>query len=462
MSLLIIIPAFLVTIGVLVTVHEFGHFWVARKLGIKVLRFSVGFGQPLWKKVSKDADRVEYVVAALPLGGYVKMLDERECEAGESIPEADLPRAFNRQPVWKRAAIVAAGPIANFLLAIFIYAVTFMIGVDAMRPVVDVTANTPAAQAGFQTGDQLISINDQPVESWEDARMLLVEEYLKSTRIQFAVKTRDNANTVRTVELGDKPMFKDETDFLNKVGLSLWVRGVGIAQVLPNTPAERAGLQAQDRILLVDGKPLDNAQQFIQSVQAHNGKAVELQIMRGADEASAKPLTISVTPESKQLDGKTVGSIGAAVGQYMTSEMRDQLVFTQRYAPHEALWHGVVKTKQMSLVTLKLMGRMLTGDVSIKNISGPVTIAQFAGETASIGLVTFLGFLAIVSVSLGVLNLLPIPMLDGGHLLYYLIEVVKGSPVSEQFEAVGLKIGMAFIGALMVLALYNDLMRLMN
>lgn len=462
MSLLIIIPAFLVTIGVLVTVHEFGHFWVARKLGIKVLRFSVGFGQPLWKKVSKDADRVEYVVAALPLGGYVKMLDERECEAGESIPEADLPRAFNRQPVWKRAAIVAAGPIANFLLAIFIYAVTFMIGVDAMRPVVDVTANTPAAQAGFQTGDQLISINDQPVESWEDARMLLVEEYLKSTRIQFAVKTRDNANTVRTVELGDKPMFKDETDFLDKVGLSLWVRGVGIAQVLPNTPAERAGLQAQDRILLVDGKPLDNAQQFIQSVQAHNGKAVELQIMRGADEASAKPLTISVTPESKQLDGKTVGSIGAAVGQYMTSEMRDQLVFTQRYAPHEALWHGVVKTKQMSLVTLKLMGRMLTGDVSIKNISGPVTIAQFAGETASIGLITFLGFLAIVSVSLGVLNLLPIPMLDGGHLLYYLIEVVKGSPVSEQFEAVGLKIGMAFIGALMVLALYNDLMRLMN
>lgn len=462
MSLLIIIPAFLVTIGVLVTVHEFGHFWVARKLGIKVLRFSVGFGQPLWKKVSKDADRVEYVVAALPLGGYVKMLDERECEAGESIPEADLPRAFNRQPVWKRAAIVAAGPIANFLLAIFIYAVTFMIGVDAMRPVVDVTANTPAAQAGFQTGDQLISINDQPVESWEDARMLLVEEYLKSTRIQFAVKTRDNANTVRTVELGDKPMFKDETDFLDKVGLSLWVRGVGIAQVLPNTPAERAGLQAQDRILLVDGKPLDNAQQFIQSVQAHNGKAVELQIMRGGDEASAKPLTISVTPESKQLDGKTVGSIGAAVGQYMTSEMRDQLVFTQRYAPHEALWHGVVKTKQMSLVTLKLMGRMLTGDVSIKNISGPVTIAQFAGETASIGLITFLGFLAIVSVSLGVLNLLPIPMLDGGHLLYYLIEVVKGSPVSEQFEAVGLKIGMAFIGALMVLALYNDLMRLMN
>lgn len=462
MSLLIIIPAFLVTIGVLVTVHEFGHFWVARKLGVKVLRFSVGFGQPLWKKVSKDADRIEYVVAALPLGGYVKMLDERECEAGESIPEADLPRAFNRQPVWKRAAIVAAGPIANFLLAIFIYALTFMIGVDAMRPVVDVTANTPAAQAGFQTGDQLISINDQPVESWEDARMLLVEEYLKSTRIQFAVKTRDNVNALRTVELGDKPMFKDETDFLDKVGLSLWVRGVGIAQVLPNTPAERAGLQGQDRILLVDGKPLDNAQQFIQYVQAHNSQAVELQIMRGDNEASAKQLTISVTPESKQLEGKTVGSIGAAVGQYMTSEMRNQLVFTQRYAPHEALWHGVVKTKQMSLVTLKLMGRMLTGDVSIKNISGPVTIAQFAGETASIGLITFLGFLAIVSVSLGVLNLLPIPMLDGGHLLYYLIEVVKGSPVSEQFEAVGLKIGMAFIGALMVLALYNDLMRLMN
>lgn len=460
MSLLIIIPAFLVTIGVLVTVHEFGHYWVARKLGVKVLRFSIGFGQPLWKRVSKDVDQIEYVIAALPLGGYVKMLDERECEAGERIPEADLPRAFNRQPVWKRAAIVVAGPAANFLLAIVIYALTFMVGVEVARPIVDVEANTPAARAGFQTGDQLLSVNNEAVESWEDARMVLVEEYLKSSSINIAVKTRNNEDAVRVLDLGNKPMFKDETDFLDKIGLSLWVRGIGIAEVLANSPAQRAGLKAQDKILLVDGKELDNAQQFVVYVQQHNAKSMDLQIARG--DGDAEQLNISVTPEAKQVDGKTVGGIGAAVGQYMTKSMHTKLIFTQHYAPLEALWRGVLKTKQMSLVTLKLMGRMVTGEVSIKNISGPVTIAQFAGETASIGVIAFLGFLAIVSVSLGVLNLLPIPMLDGGHLLYYLIELVKGSPVTEQFEAVGLKIGMAFIGGLMMLALYNDLMRLMN
>ena len=457
MSLLIIIPAFLVTIGVLVTVHEFGHFWVARKLGVKVLRFSVGFGQPLWKRVAQDADKTEYVVAALPFGGYVKMLDERECEPGERIPDSELPRAFNRQPVWKRAAIVMAGPLANFLLAIFIYAVTFMIGVDATRPVVDVEPNTPAALAGFQTGDQITSINGTPVDSWEDARMLMVEEYLKTSSLKVDVVTKDKDSATRILALGDKPMFKDESDFLDKVGLSIWVKGVGIAKILPQSPAERAGLQVQDKILSVDGQPVDNAQQLISYIQQHNGQVISLHVARESGESD-----IQVTPEPKVVEGKTVGGIGAALGRYMTEGMREQLIFTQRYAPHEALWRGIVKTKQMSLVTLKLMGRMVTGDVSIKNISGPVTIAQFAGETAAIGLTTFLGFLAIVSISLGVLNLLPIPMLDGGHLFYYLIEAVKGSPVSAQFEAVGLKIGMAFIAGLMMLALYNDLMRLMN
>jgi regulator of sigma E protease len=457
MNLLIMIPAFLVTIGVLVTVHEFGHYWVARKVGVKVLRFSVGFGAPLWRRVSKDADKVEYVVAALPLGGYVKMLDERECEEGCTIPPADLPRAFNRQPVWKRAAIVVAGPVANFLLAIFIYAVTFVIGVDAMHPVVDVRKDTPAALAGFQLGDEITSINGIGVDSWEDARMLLVEEYLKSARLDIGVMTQERVAAVRSLDLGDKPMFKEETDFLEKAGLSLWVRGIGIAQVLPGTAAARAGLQAQDKILSIDGQQPDNAEHFVTYIQQHLGKPVSLEVQRGDNN-----LAIQVTPEAKQVDGKTVGSIGAAVARYMTDKARAQLLFTQSYNPLEALWQGVVKTKQMSIVTLKLMGRMVTGDVSIKNVSGPLTIAQFAGETASLGFVVFLGFLAIVSVSLGVLNLLPIPMLDGGHLFYYLIEVIKGSPVSAQVEAVGLKIGMAFVAGLMVLALYNDLMRLMN
>ena len=457
MSLLIIIPAFLVTIGILVTVHEFGHYWVARRLGVKVLRFSIGFGKPLWKRVSQDADRVEYVLAALPLGGYVKMLDERECEAGCEIPPHELPRAFNRQVLWKRAAIVFAGPLANFLLAIVVYALTFVLGVDTFRPVVEVRADTPAAIAGFQTGDTLTAINGEPVASWDDLHMLLVEDYLKSPRLEVSVTTADGNNAQRVLDLGDKPMFKDESDFLNKAGLSLWTRGIGISGVLTGSAAEQAGLQAGDKVLSVAGTSPQSVHEFIQIVQKHAGQALSLQIRRGDGDVN-----LTVTPQSKVLDDKTVGSIGASIGPYMTDAARAELAFTQRYGVFEALWRGVVKTKQMSVVTLKLMGRMLTGEVALKNVSGPVTIAQFAGATASIGLGAFLGFLAIVSISLGVLNLLPVPMLDGGHLMYYLIELVKGSPVSAEVEAVGFRIGMALIGCLMVLALYNDFMRLMN
>lgn len=457
MSLLIIIPAFLVTIGVLVTVHEFGHYWVARKLGVKVLRFSVGFGKPLWGWQSKDADRVEYVVAALPLGGYVKMLDERECEEGCEIPAQDLPRAFNRQALWKRAAIVFAGPLANFLLAIAVYALTFMLGVDTFRPVVEVQRDTPAAVAGFQTGDTITAINGKSVSAWDEVHLLLVEDYLVSPRIEVAVTDAQGRQQHRVLDLGDKPMFKEESDFLNKVGLSLWVRGVGIGSVLVGSAAEQAGLRAGDKILSMSGQTPEDVQHFIQHIQQHLGQAVALQVRRGTETV---PLT--VTPQPKSQDGKSVGSIGAGVGAYMTDAARAELAFTQYYNPAAALWQGLLKTKQMSVVTLKLMGRMLTGEVALKNVSGPVTIAQFAGESASIGFVAFLSFLAIVSVSLGVLNLLPVPMLDGGHLLYYLIELVKGSPVSAEVEAAGLRVGMALIGCLMVLALYNDFMRLMN
>jgi regulator of sigma E protease len=457
MSLLTIIPAFLVTIGVLVTVHEFGHFWVARKLGVKVLRFSVGFGKPLWRWVSRDVDRIEYVIATLPLGGYVKMLDERECEEGQQIPDEELPRAFNRQVLWKRAAIVVAGPLANFLLAIIVSALTYLIGVEAQRPVVQVEANTPAAAAGFELGDRITAINDQPVESWADVNMLLVEDYLNSGQIVVDVQEVGGNIAVRTLELGDKAMFKGDEDFLDKVGLSLWVSGVGVGEILPGSPAEQAGLHAMDKVLSVDGKAMDNIQQFIAYIRQHSGKAVHLQVER-----DGAPLNLDIVPREKQVDGKLVGAIDAGVGRYMTDEDRKRLVFTQTYPLFEAVWQGVLKTRQMSVVTLKLMGRMLTGEVALKNVSGPVTIAQFAGESASIGLVPFLGFLAIVSVSLGVLNLLPIPMLDGGHLLYYLIELVKGSPVSADVEAAGFRVGMAIIAGLMMLALYNDFMRLMN
>jgi regulator of sigma E protease len=331
------------------------------------------------------------------------------------------------------------------------------LGVDTFRPVVEVRKDTPAALAGFQTGDTLTAINGEAVTSWDDLHMLLIEDYLTSPRLEISVTTPEGNNVQRVLDLGDKPMFKDETDFLNKAGLGLWMRGIGIAGVLEGSAAAQAGLQAGDKVLSVGGTAPQSVQDFIQIIQQHAEQTIALQIRRGDNDVS-----INVTPQSKDLDGKTVGSLGANVGAYMTDAVRAELAFTQRYGVFDALWLGMVKTKQMSVVTLKLMGRMLTGEVALKNISGPVTIAQFAGTTASIGLGAFLGFLAIVSISLGVLNLLPIPMLDGGHLMYYLVEWVKGSPVSAEVEAVGLRIGMALIGCLMVLALYNDFMRLMN
>ena len=458
MNLLTIIPAFLLAIGVLVTVHEFGHFWVARRLGVKVLRFSIGFGKPLWRRVSKDADKIEYVVAALPFGGYVKMLDERECEDGCEIAEHEVHRAFNRQKLWKRAAIVVAGPMANFILAIVIYALVFMIGQEAMRPYVDVMQDSPAAQAGFQSGDQVTAINGVETTSWEDVRMLLVEEYLKSPQLVFNVTTQDQVPMQRTLDLQGFAMFDDEGGALDKIGLRTWVPpyDVVVEQIVPNSPAAAVGLQAQDKILSIDAVKPTGGRGFVEYIRAHPDQPVVLKVDRAGQIQS-----FSVTPRINTERGDTVATIGAALAAPPPA-LRDEIYFMESYGLVDSLWNGAAKTWQMSMLTLKLMGRMFTGEVSLKNVSGPVTIAQFAGVSASIGLTYYLGFLAIVSVSLGVLNLLPVPMLDGGHLFYYLIEWVKGSPVSAETEAVGFRLGMAIIGGLMVLALYNDFTRLLN
>ncbi|SEA60089.1 regulator of sigma E protease [Thiothrix caldifontis] len=458
MNLLIIIPAFLVAIGILVTVHEFGHFWVARKLGVKVLRFSVGFGKPLWRRVSKDADQIEYVVAALPFGGYVKMLDERECEEGCEIPKHDLPRAFNRQKLWKRAAIVVAGPMANFILAILIYAMVNLIGQDAMRPYVDVVKDSPMALAGFQPGDEITAINGIATTSWEDMRMLLIDEYLKSPQLLLSAKTQEGTAVQRELNLMGVAMFKEEAGALDKLGLNPWLPpyDVVVHAVLPDTPAAQAGLQANDKILQIDTLKPTSGRAFIEYVKQHADQPVTLTVER-----EGKVHTLNLTPRINPASGVATATIGAQLAPPPAS-LREQVYFTQSYGLVESLGRGVEKTWQMSVVTLKLMGRMLTGEVSLNNISGPVTIAQYAGVTASIGFTVYLGFLAIVSISLGVLNLLPIPMLDGGHLFYYLLEWIKGSPVSAETEAVGFRVGMAIIGGLMVLALYNDITRLLN
>ncbi len=458
MDLLLILPAFLVTIGILVTVHEFGHFWVARQLGVKVLRFSIGFGKPLWSRVSgKDPDATEYVVAALPLGGYVKMLDEREGE----VAADEVHRAFNRQPVWKRIAIVFAGPAFNFILAAFIYALIFLTGNPAMHPyVTPFGQDTPAVTAGFEPGDRIVAVNQQAVVSWEDARMLMLEDYLRSPVLQVEVETRNGNRLERRLDLSGVALLKDEGDFLLRSGLEFWAPefGVSISQVMPDSPAARGGLQAGDRILKVDGLALTSgAKSFVDYVKLHPESPIELQVQR--DEGV---VTLNVTPMARKTDEGTSGYIGAGVGEYVPEHVLSELTFTQYLGPVDALVRGVEKTWQTSLLTLKLMGRMLMGEVSIKNISGPLTIAKFSGETAAAGLPYYLGFLAIVSVSLGVLNLLPIPMLDGGHLLYYVVELIKGSPVSERIEEMGMKLGMALVAGIMVLALYNDFVRLLN
>ena len=440
--------AFLVVLGVLITFHELGHFWIARLCGVKVLRFSIGFGRVVWSR-RFGPDRTEWAVSAIPLGGYVKMADEREGD----VAAADLDRAFNRQSVSKRIAIVAAGPLANLVLAILLFAATFVVGVPGQRAILAAPpANSPAAMAGIREGDRVIAVDGGAVGSWQDLRWRLLEAS-GHPDVVLTVEQRDGATAMRIVSLAALPPSEWEGNFMPTLGLKADFGPPIVDQVIAGKPAEHAGLKAGDRIVAIDGVPVSSPADVASRTNAKPGQPVTYRIVRGNETFDAT-LTTEITEQA----GRRIGIAGVRLK--VDPDVARALSVTLRYGVIEALGQGAKKTWELSLFTLKMLGRILTGDASLKNISGPITMADYAGQSAQAGALVFIGYLALISISLGVLNLLPVPLLDGGHLLYYFAELIKGSPVSDRAFEVGQRIGMAVLAVLMALALFNDLSRL--
>jgi regulator of sigma E protease len=443
--------AFAVAIALLVVIHEYGHYWVARRCGVKVLKFSIGFGKALYTKKFAGGE-TEWVISAIPLGGYVKMLDEREGE----VAAHELHRAFNRKPVMQRMAIVVAGPVANLLLAIALYWVMLMHGVPGLKPLLgEVPARTPAAAAQLQAQEMILSINGEAVPSWQDARWMLLDMALRGEAVRIEGRTAQGQTVQHVLELATLAPSDLDGDFLQKLGLQPYQPTVYpvIGKLVEGGVAQRAGLQADDRIKSVDGHPLALWGEFVEAVRGHPGQTLHLQIER-----AGQLLALDVTPEAASESGKPVGKIGAA--PYIDKAVIDAMLTEVRYAPVAAFGQAVRKTWETAAVSLKMMGKMVVGEISLKNLSGPITIADYAGQSAQMGLVAYLGFLALISISLGVLNLLPVPLLDGGHLLYYTVELIKGSPVSEKAWEVGQNVGIALLAILMIFAMYNDITRL--
>ena len=438
----------LVTLGLLVTFHEYGHFVVARRLGVKVLRFSVGFGRTLWSRTARDG--TEYVVAAIPLGGYVKFLDERE---GEVAPE-DAPRAFNRQPVGARFAIVAAGPVFNLVFALAAFWAMFVVGKPDYLPIVG-RADGVAQSAGFERGDLITAIGGQPVATWTDASLFLAKAAIDRKPIDVAVN--DAQGTERTRRLRMEGLADDaETRGIRAIGLypKQFLLDAVVGKVSPDGPAQRAGLLAGDRLLAVDGEPVASWDELPPRIdgRGRSGGALELEVARGESR-----LDFRIVPERRTLDGVSRYVIG--IEPQAQTATYDALL---RYGPVDAIGAAFGETWRMTRETLALLKRMVLGQASLKNISGPISIAQFANASAQLGVAWFLFFLAVLSLSIAIMNLLPIPILDGGHLVYYLIEVVKGRPVTERTVAAGQYVGLALLATLMGLAFYNDILRLIS
>ena len=451
-QIFIAVPAFLIAITLLVAVHEFGHFWVARKLGVKVLRFSIGFGKPLWKKTPKNGE-TEYVISALPLGGYVKMLDER---FEENVAAVDLPRAYNRQPVWKRILILLAGPFANFLFAISVFYALFLYGVQDFKPfVTPVNVDSPAAIAGLVPGDEVVAVNNQPVRSFEDLILRLVDGVISDEIVTFKVKRKTELLALNLRVPKEVAKLQDPSKLLQGLGLSPWQPAYypELVAISEGSAAKESSLRAGDQVKNLGALEILNVQHFVTEIQKRPGQTVELLIIRDGREARQ-----TITIAEKRINGQNVGIIGASlrVPESVINSMRTR----SRFGPLESLQKACKSTYDMSALSLKMFREMLKGKVSVKNLSGPISIAQQASYSAQSGLDQFVKFLALISIALGIVNLLPIPMLDGGQIMFSLMELVKGSPVSERTELIFQQLGIMCIVFIMGLAIYNDIERL--
>ena len=453
MNIPVTIAAFVVALGVLIVFHELGHYFVARLFRVKVLRFSIGFGRALWR-VRQGRDRTEWVIAALPLGGYVKMLDEHEAPVA---PE-EAHRAFNRQTVWRRAAIVSAGPAANFLLAIVLYWALFVGGVQEAKPIVGAPEpGTAAAAAGLVRGETILKINGEPMASWQQVRWRFLQLAVEKQIATLEVIDAKQHLATRTLDMSTFDLEGFDSDPLARIGLRLDRPDVApvVGKLVPGSVAEQGGLQPGDRIVSIDGSEVRVWEEVVTAVRRRPGETVRLGLRR-----DGQPVEISLRPEAIQENGRTIGRIGAAP-RIDPGAMKNLLTLVH-YGPAAAFGMALERTWETSVFSLKMLGKMVVGEVSWRNLSGPVTIADYAGQSAQLGIGAYVAFLALISISLGVLNLLPIPLLDGGHLLYYVVEIFKGSPVSERVMELGQRLGLTVLLFLMAFAIYNDFNRLLT
>ncbi|MCG8324902.1 MAG: RIP metalloprotease RseP [Thiotrichales bacterium] len=446
--------AFVFALGILVTFHEFGHYWVARRFDVKILRFSVGFGRPLYRRLF-GADNSEFVIAAIPLGGYVKMLDEREGR----VPAEERERAFNRKPLGQRFAIVLAGPLFNFIFAILAYWLVFTLGVTGVKPVVDsIEQGSLAARAGLGGGQEILAVNGRSTGTWASVMDKSVARIIAGGNLVYRV--RDVSGNEQAIHMDVSGISIDDIaggQLLKQLGITprhMPVYSV-VGKILPDSAAAAAGLAAGDEILSADGRDVHDWEDWVTYVRERPGQVIKLEILR-----QGQRMYLDITPRAHMDEGKTIGQVGIQVSLPETPD--PEFLTTESWGPLEAIPLALEKTWDVAVMSLRVLAKMITGQASVKNLSGPISIAQYAGYTAAAGVAVYISFLAVVSVSLGLLNLFPIPLLDGGHLMYYLIEFVKGSPVSEAAQVVGQQFGLAVLLGLMTLVFYNDIVRLIG